>query len=281
MRALQLRSDAITGGVLVVRAGDETLRMTGPGEQRHELIAAVRGGKHHELAIDAITFRQGTQPNRKFLRFNPSALAAIAASYVGMPVLRDHSTHALAARIGTIAASTLVHDNGIAAFKQTLKVVKPEAVIGVLDGTLDRFSIGWAGTGPVLCTVHKLDVRSRASSCGCWPGDKVLVDGVQHTVEYEFQSAEGTEVSAVNVPAVRGTRVQDVRAALAAERDRGLLVLPDRRRIGGSKSAPPTPRRQARQPDPLERELAHVADVMGLPLADLLETYNHNRGDRR
>ncbi len=186
---------------------------------RRELITAVRGGAHVELALTAKTFRQRDgSPNKRFLRFNPDALGEIASSFVGMPVLRDHNTYEQSARVGTITASDVITDSaaGWSAFRQVLHIVKPEAVISVLDGTLDRFSIGWSATGPVLCTVHKSDVRA-SSRCGCWPGDVVTIDGLAQTVEYEFQNAEGTEVSTVNVPAVQGTKIEEVRTALAYE----------------------------------------------------------------
>jgi hypothetical protein len=222
--ALACRSDLLVGeldGDLVLRIGSRThtLKAGDPTTNRADMITAIRGGQHAELDLRATTFRQKDgMPNRRFLRHAPAALPALAASYIGMPVLLDHDTGTQAARIGTITASEL-HDHGgtgWSSFKMGLQIVKPEAVISVLDRTLDRFSIGWSATGPVNCSVHGVDVRSR-DSCGCWPGETVMLDGKPHVVEFEFQSADGTEVSAVNVPAVKGTGIQDIRAALAAE----------------------------------------------------------------
>jgi hypothetical protein len=45
----------------------------------------------------------------------------------------------------------------------------------------------------------------------------VEIDGANHVVEFQWQTPEGTETSGVNDPAVSGTRIEDVRAALAAE----------------------------------------------------------------
>jgi hypothetical protein len=188
-------------------------------DKRRELIKAVRGGEHAELTIRARTFRQKDgAPNKNFLRLNPAKLGEIAASFVGKPMLLDHRSWSQSARIGTIAESEAVEQgHGWTAFMQTLQVVKPEAVISVLDGTLDRFSIGWSRNGgAVLCTAHKVDVTKRGA-CGCWPGDSVDIDGKEHVVEFQFQTAEGTETSGVNTPAVSGTRIEDVRAALAVE----------------------------------------------------------------
>jgi hypothetical protein len=187
-------------------------------EKRRELISSIRGGKHVELAASAVTFRQRDgSPNANFLRHKPSRLGALAESFKKMPLLVDHAKWAQRSRIGTITKSELADlPHEWSGFRQQLHVVKPDAVISVLDGTLDRFSIGWRPTGPVLCTVHKTDIRSR-NSCRCWPGDRVELDGKEQITEYEYQSAEGVETSAVNVPAVSGTKIEDVRAALAAE----------------------------------------------------------------
>lgn len=217
------RSDALAAElegdiVLHLASGQQTLK-AGDDKGRHQLITSIRGNTHAELDVLATTFRQkdGTS-NRRYLRHKTDALEALAGSFAGMPVLLDHRSYSQSARIGTIRTSELHTHGGTgwSSFKMGLRVVKPEAVISVLDGTIDRFSIGWSATGPVLCSVHKTDVRS-SGRCGCWPGDVVEHEGVSRIVEFEFQSAEGTEVSAVNVPAVKGTKVEDVRAALAAE----------------------------------------------------------------
>jgi hypothetical protein len=238
-RPIGCRSDAEIGeifdGIVVRGAGWEGGELKAGGatglfetsgkNERRELITAVRAGQHVELTVKARTYRQKKgQPNRRFLRFAVDQLDAIAKSFVGMPFLVDHNTSEMTARKGTILTSELIADSrGMSAFDMTFSVVKPEAVISILDGTLDRFSIGWFPTGPVNCSVHRTDVRG-PNACSCWPGDEVAVDGKTQIVEYEFQSAEGKELSGVNVPAVRGTRIDDVRAALSAE-----LSLPTKR----------------------------------------------------
>jgi hypothetical protein len=188
-------------------------------DQRRELITAVRGGQHVELVVRARVYRQKQgEPNRRHLRFKVDQLEPIARSFKDIPLLINHDTNDQGARKGTILTSELVTDpDGAAVFEMTFSVVKPDAVISILDGTLDRFSISWFPTGEVICTVHRTDVGG-PGACACWPGDIVNVDGRPQIVEYEFQSAEGKELSGVNVPAVRGTRIEDVRAALAAER---------------------------------------------------------------
>ncbi len=194
------------------------LKATAPGISeavRKELITRVRAGEHLELELSAITFRQKDgHPNRNGLRFKASKLGKIARSWKGKPALVDHRSWSSSARIGTILDSELVElADGWAGFRQTLRVVKPEAVISVLDGTLDRFSVGWDPTGPVICTAHNSPVFEK---CRCWPLDRVALDAGEVIAEYEFTSAEGDETSAVNTPAVAGTKIEDVRAALAA-----------------------------------------------------------------
>lgn len=205
-----------------VKAPARELR-AGGGEDanahRLELIQSVRSGTHLELVVKrAKTYQQKKgMPNRRHLRFAADQLAAIAPTFAKQPFLVDHNTYEQDKRKGTIlTAEAELSDRGMSAFYMGFSVVKPEAVISVLDGTIDRFSIGWFATGPVLCSVHRTDVRGM-SRCNCWPGDVVEVDGKAQIVEYEYQTAEGKELSAVNVPAVKGTQIEEYRAALAAE----------------------------------------------------------------
>lgn len=224
-RVIGCRSDAerfeLVGDIAVLGANPCVLKSGAPdiATKTREIITSIRAGQHVTLELSALTFRQKDGvPNRRKIRFATDALEAVASSFVGMPVLLDHNTSEQAARIGTITASELTTHGGTgwATLRQKLMIVKPEAVISVLDGTLDRFSIGWIPTGPVLCSVHRTDVRSRGA-CSCWPGDVLDVDGKSATVEWEFTSADGIEVSAVNVPAVKGTKIEDIRTALSAE----------------------------------------------------------------
>jgi len=229
-----LRSDFVVGGILGDIGIDGIKGLTSlrsePGDldakaKRYELIDQIRGGKHAQLTITARTFKQ--QPgvsNANFLRLGGD-LDPQARTFASQPFLMDHNTYNHTYRKGTILRSQLVDETKTrVAFEQTIEVVKPEAAISVLDGTLDRFSIGWRPLGPVLCTAHGCDVLSR-DSCECWPGDKVMVDGKPKIAEYEFSAWEGKETSGVSIPAVKGTSINDVRAALAAE-----LQLPPRTR---------------------------------------------------
>lgn len=185
--------------------------------QRGELITAIRGGKHAELSVNAVTWRQRPAPNRRFLRLAADKLADRAGSWKGKPLLIDHATYTVKSAMGTILSSKLLEESAkVAAFEQSLHVVKPDAVIGFLDGTMRTFSIGWYALGPVMCSVHGLDVTG-PDSCYCWPGETVTLDGKSKIVEYEFSDYEGRETSIVVSPAVRDTSVEGIRAALSAE----------------------------------------------------------------
>ncbi len=188
--------------------------------QRGELISAVRGGKHLELAVSAITWRQRPAPNRRGLRLSPDKLADRVGSWKGKPFLVDHNTYrVMDASKGTILSSKLIEESAkVASFEQKIQVVKPDAVIGFLDGTLRSFSIAWFGLGPVMCSVHGVDVMS-GDSCGCWPLETVTVDGKPQVVQYEFSDYEGKETSGVVVGAVSDTSVEGIRTALSAELD--------------------------------------------------------------
>lgn len=215
-----------TAGVIhaLRRASGEELS----GDQRNALLADVRGnaGSTAKLRIDATTYTQADdRPNRNFVRFRDGALRAFARTFKGAPLLRDHNQHELLARGGTVVDSVLEVDEatGVSSIKQTIELVKPWAIEAALDGTLDRFSIGWRATGPVTCTVCGKEYArawfGMAPSCEHEPGEEYEVRGGEtRLAQAEFSAAEGVEVSGVSVPAVPETSVDDIRAALAARR---------------------------------------------------------------
>lgn len=197
---------------------------------RFELISVVKAGKHVELAVTAQTFAQTKKPNRRYLRLGDDNLSARAPSWKGQPYLTDHNTWSMSASKGTILSSKAVEIDGGMAFEQKLHAVKSDAVIGILDGTFNKFSIGWWPDGPILCSVHGCDVM-KADGCNCWPGDKVTMsDGRERVVEFVFTNFKGKETSSVVIPAVQDTHVGDVRAALAAE-----LNIPRTRHVNRNK----------------------------------------------
>lgn len=209
-REIEWFADLADGGVIELRSGGQKIA----ADDRKALLERVRAGEHVELEFDARTFIQRETPNRNFVRFKASILKKLARSFAGVPFLRDHDKRSLEARGGTITASELVQDTDGDAFHMTIRAVKPWAVEGLLDGTIDRFSIGAVPTGDVVCSVHKTPIFSK---CYCWPGDKVKLEGDSEVVvEFIITAAEGVETSAVNVPAVVGTGIKGVRAALEA-----------------------------------------------------------------
>ena len=182
---------------------------------RTELLERVRGGEHVELEVDARTFVQRETPNRNFVRFKKGRLRSIAKTGKGTPFLRDHDQGSVLARGGSVTKSkAITNDDGEVEFQQTLRLTKPWAVEGVLDGTIDRFSIGWNPTAEI--TYHHSGEPLETPWPAHWPGDQ-LEDGT--AVEWVFGDADLVEVSAVNVPAVVGTGIESFGAAfLSASR---------------------------------------------------------------
>jgi len=183
-----------------------------------ELLAKSLAGEQVEIYAEITSFNQmDGVANRNFVRFRKGALSALGKSGVGSVFLKNHDQHKLSARGGTITRSKMEKADGGHVLRQTVHAVEPWAVQGFLKGTIDRFSIGWHPTARdgeaaplVLCTACNADVRE----CYHWPGDKVETKAGIVVVQFEFQSAALVETSAVNVPAVVGTGVDNVRAAL-------------------------------------------------------------------
>jgi hypothetical protein len=212
--AQHFTADTSVGHTLAIRTSDMAEGQTLSAQTRTELLKAVRAGEFAgPLLVDARTFVQRPTPNRNFSRFKAGTLRAGAKTFAGQVVLLNHDQRNQQSRIGTIVKSQAVKESDEVSFMQTLSIVKPHAMESVLDGTIDRFSIGWFPTGTVECSVHKQPMFG-AGACPCWPGDSV--DG--KAVEAVFTSWEGIEVSAVNVPAVVGTGIEGIRAALTALR---------------------------------------------------------------
>lgn len=181
---------------LYLRGGDSPMAK---GE-RVDLIQRLHAGEFIELEMAATVFIQRDTPNYNFLRFRPGDMAGLAKSYTGTPFLRNHGTDQQGDRGGTIVSSKLVHnDDGSKQFDQRLHLVKPWAVESALDGTLDRFSIGWYRGGTSECSICKASWLS----CMHWPGELDADAGV--VCELIQVSPRGKETSYVNAPAVLGT----------------------------------------------------------------------------
>ena len=166
--------------------------------ERKKMLADIRSGDVTELEFDAIVFR-AEYPNANHLRFRDEDLQRLAESFTGQPFLRNHDTEDIASRDGTIVASRL-NGNEIV---QTVRVTSQRGMEDYLQGRIDRFSIGW-----YYSSIHCSICGSEWLDCNHWPGRTYQdEDGHRHVCELVFPNATGKETSAVNVPAVRGTRV--------------------------------------------------------------------------
>ncbi len=184
---------------------------------RQEIVDRVNAGELVELDVDIRAFQQiDGEPNRNFLRFKKSILRRLARSFQDQPFLQDHVTDSISARGGTITKARAVVIDGGVGFDFTVRMSEPWAVLGVMRRTLDRFSIGWAhgGIDTILCS-H--DGTPIFTECFHFPGDLAEgADGEEPTrVEWIFTEADGIEASAVSVPAVEGTGISEIRAALS------------------------------------------------------------------
>lgn len=182
---------------------------------RLDTLKRLRDGDIIELELEAVTYIQRPTPNRNFVRFDKKILTAFAKSFTGQPFLADHASYSLASRGGTILASKAEKTEDGAQFRQRLQLVKPWAVEGALDGTIDRFSIGWSRTAAVICSIHGGNVFR---DCDCYPGAKADGKNEGKVVEFVFTGADGTEVSGVNVPAVVGTGIESITQLAALDR---------------------------------------------------------------
>jgi hypothetical protein len=189
------------------------LRSNGTLADRKDVLASLADGEAVELEIDVEAFfQEDGVSNRNFLRFKKSILNKLGKSFAGMPFIRDHEQNDVRARGGTILQSKAIKEaSGKTTFVMTLSVSAAWAVEGILNGTIDRFSIGWIHPSleSVLCSECKTPVFS---DCFHLPGD--TCEGGSR-VEFIFTEAVGIELSAVSVPAVIGTGITEIRSVLA------------------------------------------------------------------
>lgn len=218
---------ALRHGGLELLAGEDSHAVDADAARR-ELLTRSKDGEHIELELVCTPFLQYPErSNRNFTRFRPSALRSLGKSGVGSVFLRDHRQHDLTARGGTVTASQMEKgEAGIYRLVQVIRLHEPWAVQMALTGSIDRFSIGWWPTGPISCSVCGTEILDK---CWHWPGDKVEDKAGPHIVEWVFHAAELIETSAVGIPAVTGTTVEDIRAALAAHAPRSVDIEPTRR----------------------------------------------------
>lgn len=172
---------------------------------RDALLDSARQGALRELRFRATVFN--TSSNARHIVFDAAELEGFAQSFKNRPFLRDHSW-TLEARGGTIEDCQLQDFGGDSkALTQTIRVFKPWSVEGVLDGTIDRFSIGWHSAS-YECTVCGEDFDFFHPHI---PGKTYTPKGGEPiTCEILARGISGRETSAVVVPAIEGTGVAAV-----------------------------------------------------------------------
>jgi len=154
--------------------------------------------------FDAITFWE--RPNRNHVRVRRGDLAAFAASFAGLPFLRNHDESDIGAREGIVLVSAVEErphpaDGQLTpALRQRLRITTERGRQALREGQIDRFSVALdvAGWECSICGADWL-------ACSHWPGRRYDVNGQQALCEIVAVQPRGREVSAVNVPAVDGT----------------------------------------------------------------------------
>jgi hypothetical protein len=245
------------GAIYLATDGGELEQLDARAD-RALLLQNAKAGLVPRLVVEGVTFIQRPKsPNRNYARVKPAAMQALASSFAGAPVLRDHDTR-LDSRAGTILESKLERvetpEGTEYRIRQRLELVKQWAIVAVLDGTLDRWSISFGRTpgAKVLCSVHETPVFSK---CYCWRGDQ-MDDG--RIVEFLYTSVEGLEVSGVSVPAVVGTSIDSI-GQLRAELHASGLDVADLASMLESDSSSLSPHTEKKM-----HELALIAATLGL-----------------
>lgn len=225
-----MQTGMLTGehGVGISAAGGAVLSAgEGPWNRarRTELKAALAAGTLHELTFEAVVFVAG--PNRNFVRFLPDDLLEFAASFAGVPFLRNHRSDDVGARDGTVLASWMAEG----AMHQRILLSTQRGMRDFLDQVIDRFSIGWY-YGGIACSI----CGGEWARCGHMPGRSYGDTDSARVCELIFLEPAGKETSAVNAPAVAGTRIlageQVIRMAkhVQQEKEQGMqntLYLPN------------------------------------------------------
>ena len=161
---------------------------------RAEILPKIASGELDHLDFDARVFKTG--PNRNHFTFDPDDLASFAASFKGLPFLRNHDINDIASRDGVILASRLEADS----FLQTIRLTTRAGMTDFIEGRIDRFSISWFFED-VLCTI----CHSSWLACPHVPGRQYDTDKGRVTCELLFTNPKGKETSAVNANAVADT----------------------------------------------------------------------------
>lgn len=251
------------------------------------LAEAAAESEQPQKSFRALGYRQtllpackgGTMLNSHGWRIRNGGMRALARSFKGKAFVSGHIWGDARARGGDIVngfAQEIEDDTEIAIFYDVIAKA-PWSIEGLANGTIDRFSIALDPQGEITCTVHDVPVWS-TDDCWCWPGQTVE-DGM--IAEWEFEDGIGLELSAVNVPAVDGTKIVEAGDEFdGAQAYRALAALCGRQSVrasrelsagsrggaqqGGFRPAP-APITMARKEAPMDpRE--EMAKALGLPV---------------
>ncbi len=173
------------------------------GLDRGELRKQHAAGELQELEFEAVVFR-AQYPNWNFVRFRDEEMDAFAASFVGVPFLRNHDMQDIAARDGIVTACWMDGEES-AEMHARIKLTTAEGISDFLAGRIDRFSISWFKHGETLCSVCGKDVFG--AECRHVPGRTYVMHGQAQPCEMVQVAPVGREISAVNVPASAGTHI--------------------------------------------------------------------------
>ena len=173
---------------------------------REELLSSARQGKIASLTVEATV--ANTRPNANHFKFRPEEFEAFAKSFEKRPFLRDHEAKQ-EARGGTILQSWAEGDGaGGFTMKQHIRATKDWAILGLLDETMDRFSIGWSADA--LCTVCNEEMgifHEHAPGYRYDDKGKRTKEKTGTLCEAVMVEPKGKETSAVVIPACDGTGV--------------------------------------------------------------------------
>ena len=161
------------------------LLVDGKRVDRSELAQLISEGGSERIRFEARVFRN-VYPNANFYRFRDEDMGSFAASFAGQPFLRNHDTHDIESRDGTIHSSRFEGDSIV----QELDLTTERGMKSFLEGQIDRFSVGWFFEG-LTCAVCGNDWRN-ADVCPHWPGQRYKdEDGNEQMCEVDFRIAYG------------------------------------------------------------------------------------------
>ena len=158
------------------------------------------------IMFDAQTF-QDEYPNANFVRFRDEDLGDFATSFENGLFLRNHEQRDIGSRDGTIVESAAVRDGARTVFHQKVEITTAKGMLSFIEGQIDRFSIGWDAS-QYTCSVCGNDFLDY-TLCSHWPGRSYAINEGEdeQLCELIMEEPTGFEVSAVNNPAVSGTRL--------------------------------------------------------------------------